>query len=123
MCLVWIGSGDAFGILPPVSIPGGLRRPLLMCGLAAPVLFAIGVGFAARRYPGYSHLSQAISELGGVDAPASATLALAGFVLWIGLAKVAEIPWANGSLQRCFVSVLLLWIFVTAWRQLAARTA
>ena len=199
---------------------GGVRRTLTVCGLAAPILFTIGVVFASSQYPGYSHLTQAISELGGVDAPspqiqalnfclagiltiafsiglrtntrlrtaamclgafglmmiahgllpcdagcafvtwagtahnlfgipgflagitgvwlcgrqapngayrafsfASAGLALAGFVLWIALAKAAELPWANGSLQRGFVAVLLVWMFVTACRQLAAKGA
>lgn len=46
-----------------------LRRPLALCGLAAPISFALGVVLAARQYQGYSHLTQAISELGAVDAP------------------------------------------------------
>lgn len=42
----------------------------------------------------------------------------AGLVGWIGVAKVAQVAWLNGTLQRAFVAVILVWMFVTAARQL-----
>lgn len=43
-------------------------RILALCGIAGPIIFAILVTVAGSLYDGYSHASQAISELGGVDA-------------------------------------------------------
>lgn len=42
---------------------------LAWCGIAAPLFFVLMVVVASTRYPGYSHMTQAISELGGVDSP------------------------------------------------------
>lgn len=42
---------------------------LSLCGIVAPAFFVLMVVIAGMRYPGYSHLTQAISELSGVDAP------------------------------------------------------
>ncbi len=46
----------------------GLIRVLALCGVAAPVLFAVLVVAGGLFYEGYSHVSQAVSELGGVEA-------------------------------------------------------
>lgn len=40
-----------------------------LCGIVAPIFFVLTVVVASAFYPGYSHLTQAISELGGVDSP------------------------------------------------------
>jgi hypothetical membrane protein len=42
---------------------------LALCGIVAPVVFVLLVIVAGTFYPGYSHITQAISELGGVGAP------------------------------------------------------
>jgi len=55
--------------LPATPSRTAPNRLLAICGLAAPVFFALGVAMAAGQYPGYSHLTQAISELAAVDAP------------------------------------------------------
>ena len=39
-----------------------------MCGIAATLIFALLVTVSGAMYEGYSHASQAISELGGVEA-------------------------------------------------------
>jgi hypothetical protein len=41
---------------------------LSVCGIAAPVVFSLLLIVAGTQYAGYSHMTQAISELGGVDA-------------------------------------------------------
>lgn len=43
-------------------------RRLLFAGLAAPVVLAVAVVAAGRFEPGYSHISQFVSELGAVGA-------------------------------------------------------
>jgi len=41
---------------------------LSVCGVAAPIVFSLLVIVAGTQYAGYSHMTQGISELGGVDA-------------------------------------------------------
>ena len=43
-------------------------RGLLLAGLAAPIVLAVAVVVAGRFEPGYSHISQFVSELGAVGA-------------------------------------------------------
>lgn len=43
-------------------------KVLALCGISGPIIFAILVTVAGFLYQDYSHLSQAISELGGVGA-------------------------------------------------------
>lgn len=45
-----------------------LLRFLALCGIAAPIVFAILLTVAGFFYEGYSHATQAGSELGGVEA-------------------------------------------------------
>ena len=45
-----------------------IETGLSLCGVVAPVIFSLLVIAAGTQYPGYSHLTQAISELGGVEA-------------------------------------------------------
>ena len=47
---------------------GNLLRFLALCGIAAPIIFAILVTVGGFIYEGYSHATQAVSELGGVEA-------------------------------------------------------
>ncbi|MBI2918841.1 MAG: DUF998 domain-containing protein [Chloroflexi bacterium] len=48
--------------------PDRVLRLLAFCGVAAPGIFAVLVLVGGLAYQGYSHASQAISELGGVEA-------------------------------------------------------
>ncbi len=64
------------------------RMPLVvlgLCGVVAPLVFVVLVIVAGRHYPGYSHVTQAISELGGVDAPSpmiqNTNFAVAGLLI------------------------------------------
>ena len=43
-------------------------RILAICGIAGPIVFAILVTVAGLIYQDYSHLTQAVSDLGGVEA-------------------------------------------------------
>lgn len=43
-------------------------RTLALLGVLGPPLFVLGVVAAGLQYPGYSHVSQVISELGGAEA-------------------------------------------------------
>lgn len=47
----------------------GPLRILAVCGMAGPVVFALLVAVASFYYPGYSQMTQAVSELGGAGAP------------------------------------------------------
>ena len=42
-------------------------RGLALCGIAAPVVFAILVTVGGFIYEGYSHVNQAVRELSGVE--------------------------------------------------------
>ncbi len=44
------------------------QKLLAVCGIAAPIIFAILMIVAGFLYEGYSHATQALSELGGVEA-------------------------------------------------------
>lgn len=46
-------------------------RPLILVGAVSPLVKAVGVLVSTGLYPGYSHVSQALSELGTPDSPAS----------------------------------------------------
>ena len=45
-----------------------LLRSLALCGIAAPIVFAALVTVSGFIYEDYSHVTQAVSELGGVEA-------------------------------------------------------
>lgn len=46
-----------------------LDRILSICGVVAPIFLALSVFVAGSLHPNYSHLTQAISELGAKEAP------------------------------------------------------
>ncbi len=48
--------------------PDKMLRFLSLCGIAAPIIFVILLIIAGFLYEGYSHATQAVSELGGVEA-------------------------------------------------------
>ncbi|HEX2911534.1 MAG TPA: DUF998 domain-containing protein [Chloroflexia bacterium] len=51
-----------------------MRNKLLLCGIAAPVVYVFAVVLGGIIRPGYSHLSQAVSELVATGAPNKALL-------------------------------------------------
>ena len=42
-------------------------QKLSALGIAGPITFVLGIIIAGTQYDGYSHISQEISQLGGVD--------------------------------------------------------
>jgi hypothetical membrane protein len=40
-----------------------------ICGILGPIIYAIVIGVMGALYPGYSHISQSMSELGATGAP------------------------------------------------------
>jgi len=54
-----------------------IDRALLGFGILIPFWLLLGVALTARAYPGYSHLDQAMSQLGAVGAPTH------GFSAWV----------------------------------------
>lgn len=64
------GAGDR--LLP--------TRLLVACGIAAPIILAVGTFLSGLTWEGYSHQAQMISELGGQDAPVPA---LQNFVFFL----------------------------------------
>lgn len=76
-----------------------LDRLLLASGLLTPFWLLIGVTLTAQAYPGYSHLQQAMSQLGAVDAPTH-TLS----------------PWIN-NFPLALLFALFAWGLARRWRQ------
>jgi hypothetical membrane protein len=58
---------------------------LAICGIVGPILKSIAVATLAFLWPGYSHISQFMSELGAIDAPnaiiMNVTLVVFGFLM------------------------------------------
>lgn len=46
-----------------------MTRTLLRCGIAAPILYFATVIATSLTWPGYSHVTQYVSELGSAEAP------------------------------------------------------
>lgn len=74
-------------------------RLLLASGLLIPCWLLIGVALTAQGYPGYSHLHQAMSQLGAVGAPTH-TLS----------------PWIN-NFPLALLFALFAWGLARRWQQ------
>src|SRR5512139_233147 len=57
-----------------------LRKVLLACGIAAPLLYAAMLVLVPLGWPGYSSAAQTVSELSAIDAPTRALWAALGIV-------------------------------------------
>jgi hypothetical membrane protein len=64
-----------------MSMRVSLDRVGILCGLAAPVLWAAAITLCGSLRPGYSHLTQYISELGERGSSTESLMRYAGFVL------------------------------------------
>jgi hypothetical membrane protein len=58
-------------------LPG---RSLLVTGIASPLVLGLAVFVSGLRYPGYSHVSQFISELGATGASSPSVLNFGGLI-------------------------------------------
>ena len=68
--------------------PDSTQRLLAICGIIGPILYAIVVIILGFLQPGYSHVTQSMSELGEVGAPNAIIINTAGFPL-LGLLMIA----------------------------------
>jgi hypothetical membrane protein len=91
------------------TAPDHLRgqRPLLLAGLAAPVVLVAGVVIAGFTWPSYRHRTQNISDLGGTTAPA-AIVQNATFVLFGVLVVAFAVGLRRSHLGRSATSGPLL---------------
>ncbi|HSB00834.1 MAG TPA: DUF998 domain-containing protein, partial [Anaerolineales bacterium] len=64
------------------------KKVLATCGVLAPVIFAVVLIIFSLFTPGYSNLTNAVSELGTVGAPYALVWNIVGFV-FVGLLIVA----------------------------------
>ena len=53
---------------------------LLVTGIASPLILGLAVFVGGWQYPGYSHVSQFISELGATGAPSPSILNFGGLI-------------------------------------------
>ncbi len=58
-----------------------IRKYGIMCGIAGPVIYAFMVILLGFLQPGFSHITQLMSELGETGAPYAGIMNLAGFAL------------------------------------------
>ena len=85
---------------------------LALCGVSIPIVFAVLVTVAGFQYEGYSHLRQAISELGGAGAE-NAIIQNANFLI-IGilvLAFAVGLYRGIGSGSRSIIGPALIGVF------------
>ena len=76
------------------------RRFLALCGLAGPIVYVTVVAVLGHLYPGYSHLSQTMSELGAADAPHALVMNIAGIALLGVMIMAFAAALHQGSSQR-----------------------
>ena len=77
-------------------------RAGLACGFIAPVWWALIIAYCATQFPGYSHLTNFISELAARGSPTQALMRNAGFIF-------------TGALYLIF-ALALSWRFRRDWR-------
>lgn len=84
------------------------RKVLVVCGIASSVLFALMIW--TIRYPGYSVVSQAPSELAAIGAPTEALWARLGWIYTVLTAAFGFGVWKSAGGNRCvrIVGVMLL---------------
>jgi hypothetical protein len=77
-----------------------LRKTLLACGIAAPLLYAAMVAFVPLGWPEYSSASQTVSELSAIDAPTRGLWVPLGIVYTLLLAAFGWGIWASAGGNR-----------------------
>jgi hypothetical membrane protein len=58
-----------------------IQKLLAVCGIIGPIIYTIVVIILATLRPGYSHITQMMSELGAAGAPNALIMNTAGFIL------------------------------------------
>lgn len=85
-------------------------RPLLACGVAAPVLYVAGDLLGSAFYPGYSYRDQAVSELFAIGAPTSTLVATIFTISSLLLLPCARGVWLSSGGVRALR--VLAWMLV-----------
>jgi len=87
-----------------------MQRFGLACGVIAPVWWAFMIVYCASPFPGYSHVTDFISELAAKRSPTEMLMRDAGFVATGGLylAFAAELAWQFRHDRLAWVAALLL---------------
>ena len=111
------GLGNAFLPCDPgcefQSLTGTMHN---LTGLGGFIAAIAGIFLISTRLKGDPHWRPLyrFSWITGVAA-------LVSLLLWIGVAKVAEVDSLNGLLQRVFIAVWFIWVEVIALRLLSLR--
>jgi uncharacterized protein DUF998 len=88
-----------------LPLSSGMRKSLLACGIAAPLLYAAMVAFVPLGFAGYDSASQTVSELSAIGAPTR--------LVWVAL----------GTLYSVLVAAFGWGIVSSAGRSRALRVA
>jgi hypothetical membrane protein len=78
---------------------GGVMRAGLLCGVLAPLLWAVAIILAGEMRPGFDHVAQYISELGERGSPTEHFMRYAGFVA-SGLLHIAYAAAFGAALRQ-----------------------
>lgn len=87
-----------------------VQRIGLACGVIAPVWWALMIVYCASQFPGYSHLTDFISELAAKRSPTELLMRDAGFLATGGLYLVfaATLAWHFRSDRLAWLAAFLL---------------
>ena len=85
-----------------ISLSSSMARAGLVCGMVAPLWWVLMIVYCATQFPGYSHLTNFISELAAHGSPTQALMRNAGFIF-------------TGALYVIF-ALTLAWHFRRDWR-------
>lgn len=77
-----------------------LPKLLLLCGVLAPLLYAVADTLAGRRWEGYSFRDQAISELGAIGAPSRPLFAILLIAVYLLFAAFGVGVWKSAAGRR-----------------------
>lgn len=86
---------------------------LAIAGVFAPLIFVLNIVLWGAMTPGYSHLSQYVSELGAVDAPYGEWMNALGIVPFGGLIMLFSFSFWRGTSGKLVWFLLMPGLFLT----------
>ena len=122
MANVLVTTGQPHGEAMSERRETSMRHWLLMCGIAAAVVYPAADILASMRYPGFSYRDQAVSELFAIGAPTSALvvplfslsstlLLLFAIGIWMSADGRRSMRWMSVMMGLNAIDALLLWNF------------